>query len=318
MCIRGNAAGLDMDYNECVKFLPAKVLSGKQTVITGGEPTLHDSFCDFVRRASLYSDSVAVTTNGTTDYYIDDLSKIDNLRFQVSLDGDAETNDSIRGEGAYAQIESTLNKMNEKGLKFSVASVVGKKNIDAAEKIIPFLSSLKNMSYWRLSLEMPFGKSGFKDILEASEWNDFADHIISKANFRVKIQKIFPFDLCDAKLKAGLKAADQNERSFNCGSGRDKIYVYPDFTVYSCTCLTDFPLGNLKNESLGDILYGQNIKKFSEYEVEKGGVCHNCKYLKICNGGCIGISYHYFGALGKGDARCPILKDYHDQKNFLL
>ena len=35
--------------------------------------------------------------------------------------------------------------------------------------------------------------------------------------------------------------------------------------------------------------------------------CSKCKYLKVCNGGCIGMSYHYFKKIGMGDYRCPLI-----------
>ena len=110
----------------------------------------------------------------------------------------------------------------------------------------------------------------------------------------------------------------QTRRCYNCGSGRDKLYVYPDFNVYSCTCLTDFCLGNLKKNALEEILMGEGIRLFSEYKIGSDVICGECKYFAFCKGGCIGMSYHYFGTIGKGDIRCPILRSYYEQKGFLF
>ena len=321
MCIRGKNDGIDvveMDYRIFTKTSLPEIFSDAEIVITGGEPTMHNSFCEFVDYTSKFAKTVSVTTNGTHDYYIDDFNKKENLNFQVSLDGDEATHDFIRGAVSYSKIVNTLNKFDKARINYCVASVVSRKNKDSISKIIPFLSTLKNMRYWRISYEMPFGSLGFDDMMSAEEWNGFVDDIIKKANFRLKIQKIFPFKLYNKNLVDAGGAELQENRCYNCGSGRNKIYVYPNFNVYSCTCLTDFCLGNLKENTLQNIFHGNEIKQFSEYKLNHGIPCTDCKYYNFCKGGCIGMSYHYFGSLGQGDIRCPILREYYEQKGFLF
>ena len=320
ICIRVSDCSdtIEMDYKTYTETLLANDFSNADIIITGGEPTMHDSFCEIVDFTCRYAKNVSVTTNGTMAYYIDSLSNKENLSFQVSLDGDEITNDAIRGVGAYSRIANTLNKFEKHHINYCVASVVSKKNKDSIKNLVPFLSSLKSMQNWRISYEMPFGNSGFSDMLTADEWNSFVDDIIKSVNFRLRIQKIFPFKLYDKKILEAEGFELQSKRCFNCGSGRDKIYVYPDYSVYSCTCLTDFCLGNLKENTFEDIILGNEIKKFSEYKIDSDVPCSECKYYAFCKGGCIGMSYHYFGLIGKGDIRCPILRSYYEQKGFLL
>lgn len=318
MCIRGKNKGLDIDYNIFSDFSFINELSESEVVITGGEPTIHENFIDIVEHTCKFAKNVAVTTNGTLDYYIEPLKNKKNLIFQVSLDGHEEVHDNIRGYGSYKKTINTLKKLDCNKVKYSVASVVNKKNKDSIIDLIPILDSLENMRYWRISYEMPFGNADFDNMMSAKEWNDFVDFIIKRVNFRLKIQKIFPFELYDKKMKSFKEDDLISKRCFNCGSGRDKIYVYPDLNVYSCTCLTDFCIGNLQKDSLKEILFGDKIKIFSNYKVNEETPCRECKYYKFCNGGCIGMSYHVFGKLGKGDIRCPILRRYYDKKNILF
>ena len=156
---------------------------------------------------------------------------------------------------------------------------------------------------------MPFGSAeGITDIMGADEWNDFVDRLLEVVKFRLKIQKIFPFDLYDKRKDELEKLAASRKRSLNCGSGSSKIYVYPDFNVYPCTCLTDFCVGNLAAKTLPEILEGAVNRRFSEYVLKNESECQTCEYKTFCNGGCVGMSYHYFGELGMGDKRCPKLK----------
>ncbi|WP_349405874.1 radical SAM/SPASM domain-containing protein [Clostridium perfringens] len=316
MCIRGKQDGNDMDFEIFSDLLIKEDFSDIELVITGGEPTLHPYFVEFVKKASLKFRKVMVATNGTTNYYIDELKKIDNLMFQISLDGDEKSHDKIRGFNSYKKVIETIRRFEENNLNYCIASVVGLNNRETIFNLIPILKKLDKMKFWRISYEMPFGNSCSNKFLSSSEWNDFVDNILKKVNFKLSIKKIFCFELYDKYLEQ-MNIYTKN-RSLNCGSGSNTIYVYPNFNVYPCTCLTDFCIGNLKTDSLKNILMSKFIQKFSCYEMDKDTPCHSCKYFKFCNGGCIGMSYNIIGSLGKGDIRCPILRSYYEKKNILL
>ncbi len=316
MCIRGRQHGNEMDLEEFSKLLVEEDFSDVELVVTGGEPTLHPYFVEFVKKASLNFHKVLVATNGTNYYYINELKGLDNVSFQISLDGDKKSHDKIRGVGSYNKTFKSIKEFEKNNLNYCIASVVGYNNQNEIFSLIPHLEKLEKMKFWRISYEMPFGNAYSNNFLSSSEWNTFVDDILKKVNFRLLIKKIFPFEIYDKHLSQTYTIT-QN-RCFNCGSGSNTIYVYPDFSVYPCTCLTDFCVGNLKTDSLKNILSGNNIKRFSKYEVDSDIPCHTCKYFAFCNGGCIGMSYHVMGSLGKGDVRCPILRSYYEEKNILL
>lgn len=307
MCIRGKQNGLNLDFNVIKSFDWLKEMSMHDIVLTGGEPTLHPDFEQIVKFFCNYAKTVTVTSNGTTDYYLKSFFLKDNLSFQISLDGAKSVHDGIRGKGSFSKTFSTLRKLNDIGANYSVASVVSNKNIDMMLELEDTLQTLKNMKYWRLSYEMPFGSKNFNDMVSASRWNKFVDYMIDNVKLKMKIKKIFPFDLYDRKKNERSEMVSKYDRCFNCGSGKDKIYIFPDYNVYSCTCLTDFCLGNLKTESLMDIINGNKIKEFSQYKINTSSLCNTCEYKELCNGGCIGMSYHYYGQLGMGDIRCQKL-----------
>lgn len=309
MCIRGNQQGISLDVRELVKILEKNDFSEHDIVITGGEPSLHKEFVDIVKLMCGKSKTVTVTSNGTYNNYLGELSTYENLFFQISLDGDKEKHNQIRGNRAFERTWETLVKMEELSIKYSVASVVSNKNRVEIFDLIPKLAGLSHMRYWRISYEMPFGSADFENMMTADEWNAFVNKMFGKANFRLKIQKIFPFDLYEKRKSDLEQITPARFRSLNCGSGKNKIYVYPDFKVYPCTCLTDFCVGDLSKQPLDEILNGEKNKVFSEYKLSEEAQCQRCEYKMYCNGGCIGMSYHYWGRLGMGDKRCPKLKN---------
>ena len=96
-------------------------------------------------------------------------------------------------------------------------------------------------------------------------------------------------------------------------------YIYPNYDVLPCTCLTDFCIGNLKKiKSLNEIVDGENNKVFCKYKVLSDSPCNECEYKSECNGGCIGMSYHYFQKLGVGDLRCHVFRSIYEKKDILL
>lgn len=308
MCIRGKQKGINLDIDILRKIVGENDFSGHDIVITGGEPSLHTDFVSIVKLMCGISKTVTITTNGTYGDYLDELMQYDNLFFQISLDGNREKHDQIRGKRAFERTWQTLLKLDQLRLKYSVASVVSHKNRNEIFELIPELEELPNMRYWRVSYEMPFGSAGFESMMHADEWNCFVNDLLERVSFRLKVQKIFPFDLYE-KRKAELEQTPAGRlRNLNCGSGKSKIYVYPDFKVYPCTCLTDFCVGDLSKKPLTEILSSDQNRIFSEYKLAEEAKCHNCEYKKFCNGGCIGMSYHYFGKLGMGDVRCPKLR----------
>lgn len=308
MCIRGKQKGTDIDIEQLKVILEKNDFSTHDIVVTGGEPSIHEKYLDIVRMMCGKAKTVTVTSNGTLDLSLEAVSDLSNLFFQISIDGDEVAHNLIRGNNTFNRTWNTLLQMDTMGIKYAVASVVSRKNKMEIFRLIEKLETLHHMMYWRVSYEMPFGSAfGIDDIMSADEWNIFVNELLGKTNFRLKIQKIFPFDLYIKRRKDLEKAAASRKRRINCGSGSNKIYIYPDFKAYPCTCLTDFCVGDLKESSLEEIMYSDEMKMFSEYTLLGESECQNCEYKKFCNGGCVGMSYHYFGKLGMGDLRCPKL-----------
>jgi radical SAM protein with 4Fe4S-binding SPASM domain len=310
MCIRGKQNGTLLDF-QAIDMIKDQ-FTGHDVVLTGGEPTLHTNFVQIADLMSDVSHTLTITTNGTNFDKLLSVSKLkkENVLFQISLDGTKEYHDSIRGKGTYDKTFLTIKKLDELNVPYCIATVASKKNLNCMSELITILQTLKNMKYWRISYEMPFGSAQINDMMTADEWNVFVDKMLTEVHFRMKIQKIFPFDLYDRMIANG-KIRNSTYRGVNCGSGKNKIYIYPDLKVYPCTCLTDFCIGDLSQNSISEMLASAQAKTFSDYQLIDGTPCQQCEYKSYCNGGCIGMSYRFFGKFGYGDVRCPKLTEYY-------
>ena len=307
MCIRGNQDGPVLPIEKLYDIVNRGDFKDCDLVLTGGEPTLHPEFCKIIDSVCAAAKSVTITSNGTTAQYLAAARQYENIHVQISLDGDQPTHDLIRGAGTYAQAMETVRNLDCAGISYSVATVVSRKNSSSLDGLRFELEQLKNLRFWKLSYEMPFQTRLFAEMMTSAEWNTFVDAIIRRAKLRLRVKKLFPFELYNKYCRTDCHFSNETIRCINCGSGSQKIYIYPDLNVYPCTCLTDFCVGNLEETPLNHILHGEKLRPFLDYKVGENTVCNTCEYRAICNGGCIGMSYHYFGKLGQGDIRCSKL-----------
>lgn len=307
MCIRGNKAKKELSLADLKTMHSIDEFAKHDVVITGGEPTLCGDFVSIVSFLKDKCKSIAICTNGTADYYVEKDFLDSKISVQISIDGVEHVHNSIRGGQSFARIMKTISRLEELGISYTVSSVVNKTNASCMKSLSDVLSKFKFMKYWNLSYEMPFGHADINDVMLAEEWNAFVDEMLDYVNFRMKTQKMFPFELYE-KYQDKLDELFKQHRCANCGSGRNKIYIYPDLNVYPCTCLTDFRLGNLRESSLSEIMTTKMALSFADYSVSSDSKCYSCEYLKYCNGGCIGMSYHFFNRIGYGDIRCPKLR----------
>lgn len=308
-CIRGNKPNVVMDYEQFVKYVLPEKLHWQTIILTGGEPLLHKRFYDILKVAAENFSNVVVASNGTIPIDIHKLKSFDlrNVIFQISIDGNKKTHEIIRGEDTYEKSFDTIRMFENVGINYCVSTVVNKNNSESLIELIIELARLKNLKYWKVSSMMPHGIASLNDCMTSDEWNAFITEILEYCPFKVVTQKLYDFDLYENVLSR----QDFVPAVRNCGSGKNKVYVYPNLEIYPCTCLKDFSLGNLKLLTIEDAI------KFydSSYDIKNDSICVTCKFLKICNGGCPGMSNKIFQKFGYGDIRCPKVDQYY-RENF--
>ena len=264
---------------------------------------------DLISYSIQHFKEVCINTNGVKNSWIDNIST-KNIHVQVSLDGSPSIHNLLRNNSQeiYSRIIKTIQKLERYDISYNISTTVNKINYDDIFNFMNTLSNFKKMKYWKVSPALPFGCNKLENTVSIDEWNKLVDYLLENCNVIIKTKKLFDFNLLEKYLNNNSKIMNIKT---NCGSITEKIYVYPDFTVYPCTCLTDFPLGNLEKQTLTEIIEAPKSKLFKYYTVTDDSICKTCKYLNFCNGGCIGMSYNHYKKLGKGDFRCPIIKKSH-------
>lgn len=305
-CIRGKGIQEQLDIKKFKDVLEINDFSKYTIMISGGEPSLFDELPQLIDFCYGKFKKICINTNGVNSAWLDRLNIMD-IHVQISIDGSSAYHEKMRGvPGIYSKIQEIISKLNLLNISYNISTTIGKNNVDNVGELVREIKKYENMKYWKISPLLPFGCANEEDSISIDEWNNIVDYVLDNAEVVVKIKKLFEFSILDKFIENG-RIKDIAIVS-NCGDVKSKLYVYPDLTVYPCTCLTDFALGNLTENSLMEILNSELAKKFINYKVNDDSSCASCKYLKYCNGGCIGMSYNHFGELGRGDYRCPMVK----------
>ncbi len=303
-CIRSDKSNTTLSKQELEILFSNVDFSNNQIIFTGGEPSLHPEFNYVLEKASKKAKKITICTNGINSYYFEKIKDL-NIHIQFSIDGNRKYHNKIRGLDSFDKIVENIQLAEKYNISHSVSTVVNKLNINSIDEMLNDLSKIVKSGYIRFNTQMNFGNSSEDDILSIEKWNNFVDSVNS-VEFPIKIRadKLFDFDAVE-KLSCDELAMLSKNAVKNCGTCTHKVYIYPDLNVYSCTCLDSFPIGNLKEDSLDKILLSESSKKYINYLPKLEQTCMDCKYLELCNGGCIGTAFHKYKEFGYGDPRCP-------------
>lgn len=313
-CIRGSKRCVDMDFDAAKNGLEKILTFDKNAtlVITGGEPTLYPHFINLAEYAIERFREVIVTSNGTTDIFkknIDALKSLHSkgLRLQFSLDGDEKAHDAMRGTGSWNKAMSNMDALSAKDIALWVSTVVTHDNMVSIERLRNELIRRK-VQKWHVSQVLPFGCGKGLSAPTRAEWNALVDRLLDTVPMKLGIKKFFDFSGLEKLANediARMVGMAKKRKLMNCGSGTRKLYIYPDFSVSGCTCIHQLIFGYLNAQNLGDILSSPNAKAVRYYNLLEDSPCRKCRFMALCNGGCIGMSFHSTGQLGMGDCRCP-------------
>jgi radical SAM protein with 4Fe4S-binding SPASM domain len=315
-CIRGKSESIHMPTDDAIRGMNklSNYDPNGTLVLTGGEPTLHPNFMELVQHALKCFKEVILTSNGTTPLYMDNINTwIDlhtaGLQIQFSIDGDEQAHDRLRGRGSWRTAMNHLEYLSQAGIHMWCSTVVTKDNINSIPSLREHLHCLR-IQKWHVSPVLPFGCGVGLKGLSVCEWNTFVDDMLDNCRMRLGIRRLYDFTQLDKLSNKQIRILSQEisekKSNHNCGSGNTKLYIYPNFFVYGCTCLSELPFGCLKNESIQSILQSQQAQQICDYHVDENSPCRKCRYLPLCNGGCIGMSFHKMGRIGMGDMRCPL------------
>ena len=127
---------LEIIKNLCEDFFSTKFPLKKYSIIlSGGEPLLYSKFEQLCNLAREFQCHLRLSTNGfLIPKYIDIFEQNDGI--MVSIDGDRETHDRIRGKGSYDIAIKALEYLKEHRINHSIGFALCKLNFHCVDHII--------------------------------------------------------------------------------------------------------------------------------------------------------------------------------------
>ncbi|OPY36076.1 MAG: pyrroloquinoline quinone biosynthesis protein PqqE [Methanoregula sp. PtaU1.Bin051] len=228
----------EMIKNVCTDFLNAGFpLPHSNIILSGGDPLLHPQFaevCDIIRSLN---GRLSLSTNGIlVSHYLSIFKPSDCV--QISIDGDEETHDYIRGFGSYQKAVNALRCLNERKICHTISFTLNKQNLHTIDHIIQ-LCKKTNAALLNFNLYQPV-KDNNLDPVSINEW--------------LQLRKYVKKDLESENIPVPNTCIEEG-----CIGGILGISVLPDGTYWDCS-RNQMVLGRYP-QKIGDLLFWDQIRR---------------------------------------------------------
>lgn len=226
---------LDMIKNLCIDFLKTKLPLPKQIILSGGDPLLHPDFAEICKLVRKLNGGIRLSTNGILiPKYIHVLKKSDGI--QVSVDGNKEVHDYIRGEGSYQKAVHALHLLDENGINHGIGFTLNKLNLECVDHIIDLC--IETGCVLNLNLYQPIHNK--LEPVTFKKWIEVREYAIKRA----EKEGVYIPSSCIEK---------------GCIAGILGISVLPDGTYWDCS-RNQAVIGRYP-QKIGDVLFWDYIKE---------------------------------------------------------
>lgn len=292
----------------------------------GGEPTL--AGLDFYKKLIEFQNKYnfkevriqnSIQTNGIVinEDWAEFLA-YNNFLVGISLDGPKEVNDIYRvtpnGKGSYQRVLKTIQLFNTYKVEYNVLSVVTSFSADYANRIYSFFKK-NNFRYLQfIPCIDPFDKApGSSEYsLTPTKYAKFLNDLFDR--WHADIQK---GDITSIRYYDNIVTLAMGYPPEACGmlgGCSCQNVIEADGSVYPCDfyATDEWCLGNINCLSFEEIMKSQTAKKFIEVSEYLDDECKECKWFKLCNGGCRRYREPFSDGKPVLNYFCPAYKKFFD------
>ena len=234
-------------YNLSFDDMDKIVSEGKELgiyfyMLTGGEPLVRKA--DILKIANKHNDCMfAIFTNSTLidQKFCDEVKKVGNITFQLSIEGTEETNDARRGEGHYKAVMKAMDLLKKNGLLFGTSICYTRQNIDAitSDEFLKMLVD-KGARYAMYFHYMPVGNNAVKELLPTPEQREYMIKRLRYIRSDECDLPLFPIDFQnDGEFVGGCIAGGRNYFHINsAGDAEPCVFIhYSDANIHDKSIL---------------------------------------------------------------------------------
>jgi len=303
--------------SEAIKWF-FKYQTGEKAYIQlyGGEPFLNWELIEYIFSES---DQIAllkgvklvkyIITNGTL---IDEekakwLSD-NNVKVQVSIDGDETTHDRFRkfknGDPTFKIIKDKLQHFIHNNVDFNIRAVLTRQNLNV-ESIMEELKSLGSdkVSFDIVSTDNEAAR------LTNPDWDQLVKNHSHYLNKTYQNWDSFP----DEVRKTIKRICNHELLLYGCGRGISEFTIDPDGNIYDCERICSEPLATLSENKNPKTLPVPFIEPVDQKEI-----CSECWARYLCGGGCRQLHLSYDKDARPRKEFCKMRKDIIETSIFFI
>ena len=199
-------------------------------MFTGGEPLVRKA--DLIRLCEKHNDCAFLSfTNGTLvdQAFCDELKRIGNLYFAISLEGFSEVNDLRRGNGVFGKVMNAMDLLKQNGLVFGTSICYTSKNCEAvtSEEFVDLMIE-KGCRYAMYFHYMPVGNDASLELLPSPEQRTYIKDRVREIRNMTTGKGIFTMDFQnDGEFVGGCIAGGRNYFHINAnGDAEPCVFIH--------------------------------------------------------------------------------------------
>ena len=257
-----------------------------QIMLWGGEPLICPFFEELVVFLRENGFELGMVTNGTMINRFPDLIAKEFKHIYVSVDGDREIHDAIRGVGVFDAVAKNLEMIYKKGVYISLNTVITEDYISSYDSILREMSLLSCDEIILQEMivldddEISQYKKWMKDCFDinASEIESWKGHIDNSEKINAKKQEMLK-NIKENNYSKPIKYLPHTEGDIYCQSPFLHMHIAWNGNVLYCTDFYDFSAGNVREDNVISIFNNSRSEKFRE-EIKNGhsAACKHCSW----------------------------------------
>lgn len=266
--------------DQLLEFCRDRFVRG-QVSFSGGNPFLHPEFTALYRAAAERGFAIAILGNPVSCEQLEEVLAIQYpVYLQVSLEGLADHNDLIRGNGHFQRTLSFLDLLRELAVPSEVMLTLTRDNLD---QVLPLAEILRErtgaFTFNRLA---PFGSGANLALPSKEEYAAFLQEYLAATSRNPVLA------LKDSLFNIVLERDGRGQfggcAGYGCGAAFNFLALLPDGEVHACR---KFPsiIGNIHTHSLTAIYDSPLAERYRA----GSSACSGCRLKPLC-GGCPAVT----------------------------
>lgn len=299
-----------MEWFAVLDRLPATV---NMIILSGGEPTLHPEFLDFVQELNRRELNFVVFSNGRWTDPDRLLTVLKNLAwfrgFLISLHGaNPQSHDAFMGvRGAFSQTVENIRRASQAGLQVSVSTVLTRENL---KELIDVTQLAFNLGVEEISFN--------RYLLTPARLEETRGrvHPLSPLQLQQAIAQIEELrSVWSDQLRIGygpcIPQCFAPSASTGCSAGTASIVIDPWGNLKPCLH-TDLLVGNISQNTFDDLWHSSPLEAWRHLYDSS---CPSCSAFDQCGGGCRAMTLAY--GLGRDPLMAEPLVARSDVNHFI-